>query len=451
MKVLINTFFFLFVLGLYSEERLSDAPKLTGNPAYIKTSKRSIVKQVNTENRREVVSFYKSDYLKPQSVKNGWNGNTQSCNAGNNSQEYTDATLKTINYFRAMLGVPADITFKQEYNDKALKSALIMEANFNLSHNPPSNWKCYSEEGAKGAANSNIAIGASGSQAISLYMWDPGAGNYFVGHRRWIMSPSQAVMGTGSTEKGDSLWVFGGFRKEENAREYVSWPNSGFVPFKFGYSKDYRWSFTAHKAQVKDATVIVKKAGKNLKVNKEKYAGGYGEGDTIVWTLPELDSKELTRDESFDVEIQDIKKEGKSISHKYKVTFINPDIEPENSTTIEEDKIIEAMQLTPEELVDFAEASAHGDNSKLTAYLKKGVDPNIKYKGWTALMLAAYYGRLENVKTLLEYKADKNLDFLGYKPADFAKANSHQDIIALLGFHNSSRSFRGNLPSPPKN
>ena len=205
----------LLITGLFSDEKLSDPPLQTQPPLISKTS--------------EVLKFYKSNYRQPMSVKNGWTGNTKSCIAGTNSKEYTDATLKTLNFFRAMLGVPADITFKQEFNDKALKSALIMDANFNLSHNPPTSWKCYSEEGKQGAANSNIAVGTSGPSAISLYMWDPGSGNYFVGHRRWIMSPSEYIMGSGSTDKGDSLWVFGEFRKEKNTKEYVSWPNSGFT------------------------------------------------------------------------------------------------------------------------------------------------------------------------------------------------------------------------------
>ena len=440
----------LLITGLFSDEKLSDLPLQTQPPLISKTSARNFSQSVNTNNRSEVLKFYKSNYRQPMSVKNGWTGNTKSCIAGTNSKEYTDATLKTLNFFRAMLGVPADITFKQEFNDKALKSALIMDANFNLSHNPPTSWKCYSEEGKQGAANSNIAVGTSGPSAISLYMWDPGSGNYFVGHRRWIMSPSEYIMGSGSTDKGDSLWVFGEFRKEKNTKEYVSWPNSGFTLPEFGYRNNYRWSFTAHYAQVKDANIVIKKDGKSMQVNKEKYAGGYGEGDTIVWTLPELSSKKIEKDETFYVEIQGIKKEGQSLTHKYTVTFINPDIESANETDNKETQT-EIKQLTEEEKREFIQAVYKGDNSIVTAFLEKGADPNIKHEGWTSLMLASYYGHLQIVKTLLKFKADKEINVSGYKPVDLAIAMKHKEVVDLLGLPANSRMHRSKLPLPPKN
>ncbi|MDX1958897.1 MAG: ankyrin repeat domain-containing protein [Leptospiraceae bacterium] len=438
-------------INLNAEEKLSAPPENSGNQKIVKFASRSLNKGIDTQNRADVVKFYKSDFLQPKSVKNGWTGSIATCTAGTNSKEFSDATLKTLNYFRAMVGVPADITFKDEFSSKALKSALIMEANFNLSHNPPTNWKCYSEDGKKGAGSSNIAVGASGPSAITLYIRDPGSGNYFVGHRRWIISPSQLIMGSGSTNKGDSLWVFGEWRKEKTTKEYISWPNSGYVPSEFGYAKDYRWSFTAFNADVKNANIIVKKDGKNLAIFKEKFAANYGEGSTIVWTVPELQSKELTKDEKFEVEIQNIQKEGKSISHNYSIIFINPNIEsPNDSSSSDSNKDKDPKQLTPEETFEFAKSNAKGDIRTTIKFLEQGADPNMKYKGWTPLMLSAYYGHVENIKVLLKYNADKSIELQGFKPIDFANANNHKGVIELLSDGKGLRKFRTAPPVPPE-
>ena len=66
-------------------------------------------------------------------------------------------------------------------------------------------------------------------------------------------------------------------------------------------------------------------------------------------------------------------------------------------------------------------------------------------------MLASYYGHLEIVKTLLKFKADKEINVSGYKPVDLAIAMKHKEVVDLLGLPANSRMHRSKLPLPPKN
>ena len=113
-----------------------------------------------------------------------------------------------------MGGVPPVESLKADYNQKAQAAALMMSVNGKLSHDPPSSWDCYSSDGKTGAGNSNLYLGVFGPDAISGYIYDPGSGNYPVGHRRWILYPQTKHMGTGDIPpvsgewKSNALWVF---------------------------------------------------------------------------------------------------------------------------------------------------------------------------------------------------------------------------------------------------
>ena len=105
--------------------------------------------------------------------------------------------MRRINYFRAMSGIPPIMGLKGEYNQKAQAAALMMSVNRQLNHHPPTSWTCFTNDGYDGASSSNLYLGVYGPSAISGYIYDSGTGNYFVGHRRWILYPQTQFMGTG--------------------------------------------------------------------------------------------------------------------------------------------------------------------------------------------------------------------------------------------------------------
>jgi len=69
--------------------------------------------------------------------------------------------------------------------------------------------------------------------------------------------------------------------------------------------------------------------------------------------------------------------------------------------------------------------------------LKSGIDVNKtnRKSGFTPLMCAACYGRIEIAKSLLDQGADKNtLDLRGFSALDFARKMNKKTVLDILGF-----------------
>ena len=328
-----------------------------------------------------------------------------------------------INYFRAMAGLPADVFLDEELDQKAIHAALIFKAQKSLSHNPPKNWKCWTDTGYTAAGSSNIYYGSSGPPAIAGYIEDPGAGNYFVGHRRWILHPSQQVMGSGSTDESNALWVFGGFKKERPPTpDGVAWPPAGYVPYLFGLSDDYRWSFSYNNADFKKARVSVKYNNRNLRVRQEKTVNGYAE-NTLVWNVSGLPEGRPVDDVNAEVTIQNVNLNGKSVTLKYTVRFIDPG---RGQSSGKENHNPGAGQ----ELIN---AAFKGDVLKGEMALDSGADINTLHNGWTALMIASNYGKEDFVDFLLANKADVSIELNGtWTALRLAESRNHSSIAEKL-------------------
>jgi len=76
------------------------------------------------------------------------------------------------------------------------------------------------------------------------------------------------------------------------------------------------------------------------------------------------------------------------------------------------------------------------NNIEMVKYLiKKGIDVNTtkRRSGFTALMCASCYGRVEIVKLLLEEDANEdNVDVKGFKASDFARKMNKKSVLKLL-------------------
>ena len=248
---------------------------------------------VNIQNKETVRQFYLSEYLASEGISSDWSGSHTSCSPGSTSESFRQAVLRRINYFRAMGGIPSIIGFVDEYNQKAQAAALMMSVNQQLSHSPPGSWTCYSTDGYDGASSSNLYLGVYGPSAISGYINDPGGGNYFVGHRRWILYPQTQYMGTGDIPSqggypsSNALWVFDTSNmwgpRPLTRESYVAWPPPGYVPRQVVYT---RWSFAYAHAVFSSASVTVTRNGQPESVTVNPTANGYGE-NTLVWELGE--------------------------------------------------------------------------------------------------------------------------------------------------------------------
>jgi hypothetical protein len=249
---------------------------------------------VNGNSREEVRQFYNAVYPASDGVPMDSSAVILSCNPGTNSAAFQNAVLLRINWFRAMSGIPASVTFSESEVVGAQSAALITSANNQLQDQVPTNSSCYSVSGAAAASNSDLALGINGPDAITGYMMDSGAANFDVGHRRWLLYPQTQVMATGDVPAqgayaaANATWVhdtnYGGPRPATTF-PFVAWPPPGYAPSPVVFPQ---WSFGLSNVDLGLASVTMQSNGVPLSVTVQLNAVGNGE-NTVVWHPSNLD------------------------------------------------------------------------------------------------------------------------------------------------------------------
>ena len=290
-----------------------------------------------SDDRQSVVDKYKYVYLASEGAEIEWTGDHKTCNAGTTSDEFKYAVKLRINYFRAMAGVPSDINFREDYNQKAQEAALMMSVNDKLDHDPDPSWTCYTEDGDIAAQRSNLSYGVNGWDSIDEYMKEPGSGNYAVGHRRWVLFPNTEFFGTGDIpaasghKAANALWVFDDnlwLECPETRDGFVAWPPPGYVPYQIVYP---RWSFSYDGADFSTATVSMTSEGIPIVINQQPVVDGYGL-NTIVWEPKVTFSRPPAHDWLHTITISNVIIDGVPQEFLYQVIVIDPYAETTEST-----------------------------------------------------------------------------------------------------------------------
>ena len=260
--------------------------------------------------RDAAVDAYRS-VLADEQVGAGWTGSVDGCVIGEESQASLDATLRTINTLRSFAGLDP-VTLDATANHRALAAALMMKAAGDLSHTPPPSWPCYSDEGAAGAARSNLALGTSGAGSMLAYLEDAGVEDT-LGHRRWVIDPGAQTFGTGSTGTTNALQVFDLPSRTVPAGARVSWPPAGFVPWPWVFDT---WSAALGGTSDQDdystgnAQVKVSLDGDPLDVkNVQTLPDNYGTGRTLSWQV-DIPASAKSADHDLKVTINGVTKGG---------------------------------------------------------------------------------------------------------------------------------------------
>ncbi len=290
---------------------------------------------IDTLDRLDVTNAYLERYTPAYETPLNWTGSTATCDAGTVNQEATDATLELVNYFRNMSGLQ-DVTFDPALNAKAQQAALMMHAQYALSHFPGTDWACYTADGAEAAGRSNLYLGVTGPAAITGYIEDPGSNNTAVGHRRWILYPRAQTMGTGSTSLSNALWVIGSFANNP-APEWTSWPPAGYVPKDLVFP---RWSLSHATADFSEAVVTMTNDGRSLSLIQHPIANGYG-WNTLVWEPSGVDVGSFGEDGQFSITVEGIEINGQTQTYQYDVMAIDPQA-PQLTIELASDSISEA-------------------------------------------------------------------------------------------------------------
>ena len=294
---------------------------------------------VNTDSREQTREFYNAIYPSSEGVAMNSTAVTTNCFPGTNATAFQNATLRRINWLRAMGGVPAVITFNSNESTQDQAAALMMSDNNTLQHvGIPPTWLCFSTSGTNAAANSNLALGNDGADAETAFIWDFGANNYEVGHRRWILYPQTQIMAAGDVpaESGlnsaNATWVFDanlGGPRPATSKPYVAWPPEGFVPYSLAFPQ---WSFALSNADFGGATVTMKSNGVPVSVSTNMYVSGYGE-DTFVWVPMGLDPTSASTtfpfsgtDTLYSVTVTNIKVGASMVGFTYNVTLFDPTV-----------------------------------------------------------------------------------------------------------------------------
>lgn len=285
---------------------------------------------VDTRQREAVRNFYHGIYLASEDIKSGWSGNIADCDAGKTSNAFRNATLLRVNFFRAMAGVPAGVVLDPDFSARAQPAALMMAANGQLSHFPPSSWQCYDAVGADAAGHANLSLGNAGPDAVSSQVQDDGDFNTAVGHRRWILFPPVYRIGTGDVVTDQdwsrtanallildsTLW---GLPRPDTREDFVAWPPPGFFPAPLA---PHRWSFSYPDADFSAATVSMQSNGTPITATPDPIATGYGD-NTLAWQA-ELPGGAVDRDVQYAVTLNNVLINGVPQRFKYTTTLFDP-------------------------------------------------------------------------------------------------------------------------------
>jgi len=321
--------------------------------------------QYDLKNRELSRQLYRLAYVPSSHVTPEWTGNIFTCDAGSTSQEYVDATLRRINWFRAMSGVPSEVTVNSVASAKASQAALMMSANNSLSHYPDPSWLCYSSEGSEAASKSNIALGYVGAESITAQFEDRGAFNAGVGHRRWLQYPITPSMGIGNVHPfshhgvANTVWVMDfldlpeWWSIEPVMRDgFVAWPPPGYVPYQTVYP---RWSFSYPNADFSNAIVKMLVNGQPLSVKLEPIQDRMGL-NTLVWLpAPYQDYEKWLQpdaDTLYTVEVSQVRLNGVAINFTYDVIVFDPEVK-NDSEYADLIRISSAQTTEPNSAVSF--------------------------------------------------------------------------------------------------
>lgn len=250
-------------------------------------------------------------------IENGspaWTGDGTTCGPGTMSFEGIEDTLRRINVYRWLAGLPPVVDQPSEHAAQ-MECAAMMSANGQLSHSPPMSWSCYTAGGAGAAGRSNIALGyGTPGAAIAGYMLDRNVES--LGHRRWILTPRLGRVGIGFSSSGgrpgQCLSVFDGSGPGSD-RRWTAYPNQGPAPIELTTGE---WSFQAHGVSFTgstSATVTRLSDGETMAVMTRRLGGGglmptlamtrqgwnAEAGETYRVTITELSDGEL----SYDVQV----------------------------------------------------------------------------------------------------------------------------------------------------
>ncbi|MEZ4318452.1 MAG: hypothetical protein R3F61_13150 [Myxococcota bacterium] len=213
-----------------------------------------------------------------------WSGDSDTCDPG--TADGVERASDLFDLARVMVGLEP-VPLDPAASVAAQECALLLHANDALSHEPPSDWACWTEARADAAESSLLASGPL-VLAAPGFLVDPGNEDT-LGHRRWILSNRVQAFGFGSTDAYSCISLV---EEAEEGRQWTAWPPPGPVPRAmleaYGVSVDeVGWSIQSDVIDLPALTVQVSLDGADpVTVDTVALPGGFGSVSAIRFGAP---------------------------------------------------------------------------------------------------------------------------------------------------------------------
>jgi uncharacterized protein YkwD len=235
------------------------------------------------------------------------------CQAGQQKPEVGQRVLAVLNDIRSYHHLPA-VTYATADEAAEMQTSLMMAANGQLSHTPPTNWLCYTAFGATAAGQSNLYLGLGNGLSYLrnddiVIGWLTDTNNLVmnsVGHRRWLLYPFLSTVAYGrvagryqSASKADAASIKVINTAQANPASLppiVAYPFEDYPAryyangalFSFGVIADAHTAFGANASvNYSQATVAVRqRGGAALTVSNLAFDNdGFGLPNNLQWSL----------------------------------------------------------------------------------------------------------------------------------------------------------------------
>lgn len=281
------------------------------------------------------------------------------CEEGYINETEKQKVLDLVNQIRARHNL-LPIYYNDEYDLEASESSLMMAKNKSLSHQPPSSWDCYTEEGYDGAEHSNLYISSSSgtnypTTESSIIAWMIDNFSERVGHRRWIIDPFLEFMALGRADWNDgsmnytamSQYVISDQKQDITNwdMDFVAYPYHNYKPEWVYYNGgDYHYlSFTAifdkqnywnnQNVDYTDASVTMQdENGNNISITQTFFDNqGYGVPNCLKWK-----PSSLNPEMKYNVTITNVIINGQAREYSYwfRLTNVDQTTPPEVPTLV---------------------------------------------------------------------------------------------------------------------
>ncbi|TVR52021.1 MAG: hypothetical protein EA425_05830 [Puniceicoccaceae bacterium] len=287
---------------------------------------------VDTADLAEVAAFHRAIFPTSTGVPIEWSGDLDTADPGETSAAFKDAVLRRINFYRALAGVPADITFDETNNDRMQQVAYFM---LDSGDTDPAAW---ADSGATlaqqgwGPGNS-LLLGSFGVEAIDRYIrvFTSSSGRFFNRHN--LLEPKNQVMGTGDIPDNggaNATWtrdIDKNLAMPETRTDYIAWPPAGHVPYTH---VSHRWSFALPVANFSGTTVSMTRDGAPITTSIESSVIDATSYDAIGWTYDGIAPGSFTVHPrpsdpvEYEVTLNNVLIDGTPHSFVYTVTVFDP-------------------------------------------------------------------------------------------------------------------------------